>query len=121
MIKLVYCVRRHPDVTPEAFRRYWLEQHGARVRRLAPALGARRYVQSHTLETPQNAAIAAGRGTRPAYDGVTELWWDSLDALQAALSTDAGRAADRELREDESGFIDLSDSSVFLTEEHEIF
>lgn len=32
MIKLVYCLTRRPDVTPERFHTYWLEKHGPKVR-----------------------------------------------------------------------------------------
>jgi len=28
MLKLVYCISRRPDLTPEEFRRYWHEVHG---------------------------------------------------------------------------------------------
>ena len=31
MIKLVYCVRRRADVTPEKFYAYWLNQHATRL------------------------------------------------------------------------------------------
>src|ERR1035441_9063760 len=86
MIKFVYCVRRRPDITPEAFRKYWLESHGPLVRRSAAALHANRYVQSHTLDTPLNAAAQQPRGTKPPYDGLTELWWDSAEDLVQALN-----------------------------------
>lgn len=49
MLKLVYCIRRRSDVPPETFHRYWLEQHGPLVRSVASAIGAIRYVQSHTI------------------------------------------------------------------------
>ena len=120
MVKLVYVVRRRPDLSPEQFRRRWLE-HGPLVRRLASDLRARRYVQSHTLETPLNAALAASRGMGPPYDGITEVWWESLDELAAALRTPEAEAAGRALLEDERAFIDLAASRIFLTEEHPIF
>src|SRR5262245_64685648 len=52
MIKLVFCCRRRPELGREEFQRYWLERHGPLVRSLRAALPMRRYVQSHTLETP---------------------------------------------------------------------
>jgi hypothetical protein len=56
-----------------------------------------------------------------AFDGIAEVWWDSRDALTAPLSRPEGQAAGEELLEDERNFIDLARSSLFLTEEHEIF
>ena len=121
MLKFVYCVRRRPDLSPEAFRKYWLEHHGPLVRRYASAMRAKRYVQSHTLDSPLNAAAQQPRGTKPPYDGLTELWWDSVDDLVAALNTPECHAANRALAEDEARFCDLPNCSVFFTEEHTIF
>ena len=49
---------------------------------------------------------------------MAELWLDSLDALVAAGSAEAGRAASAALLEDERRFIDLERSPLFLAEEH---
>jgi len=38
MIKLVFCLRRLPNLSREEFQRYWLDTHGPLVRELAPAL-----------------------------------------------------------------------------------
>lgn len=121
MIKLVYVIRRRAELSPEAFRKRWLEQHGPLVKSLAEAIGARRYVQSHTLDTPVNDALAEARGMGEPYDGITEVWWDSLDDLVAATQSPEGQAAMQRLVEDESEFIDFDRSSVFMTEEHSIF
>src|SRR4029079_17417341 len=121
MIKFVYCVRRHPQVSPEAFRKYWLEKHGPYVKSFASALRAPRYVQSHTIDSPLNEYAQQPRGTAPAYDGLTELWWNSADDLIAALSTPEGREANKLLAEDEARFSDLPSCSVFLTEENTIY
>ena len=82
MVKLVFCCRRRPGTSREEFQRYWLERHGPLVKSLRQALPQmRRYVQSHTLDTPVNAAIRAGRGTGPEYDGITEVWFDAAESL----------------------------------------
>ena len=121
MIKLVYCIRKRADVSEEEFHRYWLEEHGPRVRRHAKALGADRYVQSHNLRAPINDALAASRGMGPAHDGITELWWKDMAAFEASLGTPDGIEAGKDLLEDERGFIDFESSTLFLSEEHEIF
>ena len=121
MIKFVYVVRRRPEVSPAAFRKYWLENHGPLVRSQAPALRARRYIQSHLLDTPFNQMAQQIRGTKPPYDGLTELWWDSLDDLVAAAQTPEGHQANITLTKDEARFCDLPNCSVFFTEEHTVF
>ncbi len=120
MIKLVFCARRLPQLTRDAFQHYWRETHGPMVRANAAALRIRRYVQLHTLETPVNDALRASRGGPEAFDGVAELWWDSLDDLQAAVATAAGQRAGQLLLEDERRFIDLAHSPLWVGEEHEI-
>lgn len=120
MVKLVYVIRRRADLTPAAFRARWLE-HAPLVARCAEALRARRYVQSHALETPWNAALATSRGASADCDGITEVWWDDLDAFAGSLATPEGQEAARALLADEREFIDLERSAIFLTEEHPIF
>ena len=121
MLKFVYCVRRHPKLTSEAFKEYWLTKHGPLVRSFAETLQARRYVQSHLIDTPLNFYAQQPRGTKPAYDGLTEIWWDNPEVLIAALSTPEGQQANQRLAEDEARFCDLPNCSVFFTEEHTIF
>jgi hypothetical protein len=120
MVKLVYVVRRRADFSPEAFRKRWLV-HGPLVRELASAIRACRYVQSHTIDTPLNDALAQTRGMAPAYDGITEVWFHSLEELMAGAGSAEGHDAALRLLEDEREFIDLAGSSLFLTEEHVIF
>jgi len=121
MIKFVYCVRKRPELSDEAFRKYWLENHGPLVRSFAKALRAKRYVQSHPLDTPLNLAAMQPRGTAKPYDGITEVWWDTADDLIAALQSPEGQKANLTLTEDEGRFCDLPRCSVFFTEEHTIF
>ena len=121
MVKLVYCLRRRADVSLEEFYRYWLNTHGPKVKSMAEALRARRYVQSHTSAPELNQLFAASRGLAPAYDGITEVWWDSVEDVKAAMATSAGGEAMATLMEDESRFIDFSQSCAFMTTEHSIF
>jgi uncharacterized protein (TIGR02118 family) len=119
MIKLVFTLRRRDGMTREEFQRYWREHHAPLVKRHADTLRIRRYVQTHARETGLDEALATSRGGEPGvYDGVAELWWDSLEDLVAAYSTEAGQAAAAELVEDEQRFIDLPRSPLWLGEEH---
>jgi uncharacterized protein (TIGR02118 family) len=117
MIKLVFCLRRLPQLSREEFQRYWFDRHAPLVRSHAAALGIRRYVQTHTGEQPLNDVLQASRGGPEAYDGVAELWWDSAEALGAATATPEGQAAGAALLEDERRFIDLARSPLFVAVE----
>ena len=77
-------------------------------------------MQSHTIDTPINDALQASRNTEPRYDGVAELWWESIDDFVGRLADPAAQEASAKLLEDERRFIDLEATSIFLTEEHEI-
>lgn len=118
MIKLVFTLRRRENMTRAEFQRYWREQHAPLVKRHAEALHIRRYVQVHARDTDLDEAVAGARGSEPRfYDGVAELWWDSVEELVAAFSSDAGQAAGRDLLEDKQRFIDLPRSPLWLGEE----
>ena len=121
MIKLVYCLRKRKDIDSDSFYRYWLEQHGPLVKSVAEAIGASRYVQSHTILPELNKIIIESRGLREPYDGLTEVWWPDMDALEHGMSSPAGIEAQAKLVKDEARFIDFSQSRVFMTEEHDIF
>ena len=121
MIKLVYCVRRRADVSREEFFRYWLENHGALFTGVARTLRGRRYVQSHATELEATEKLDGGRGMGEPFDGITEVWWDSLEDLMQAMDTPAGRDAAQQLQTDEAKFVDFSQSRMMLTEEHEVF
>src|SRR5579864_7082042 len=113
MIKLVFMLRRREGTTREQFQRYWREQHAELVRRHADALGVRRYVQTHARDTDLDEAIAGDRGSEPRqYDGVAELWWDSLEDLARAATSDQGQQAQQALLEDERVFIDVANSPI---------
>jgi uncharacterized protein (TIGR02118 family) len=100
MIKMVN-VYRKPGMTREAFDVRWLVQHGDLVRKHAKAMGFLRYVQNHNLPSPEIAAFAASRGWDQPSDGVTEVWWESLQSMQAAMATAEGQRASKEFQEDE--------------------
>ncbi len=121
MVKLVFVIRRREDLPAEEFHRYWLEEHGPLAGGLLESLGALRYVQAHTVQPELNAGLAATRGTVEAFDGLAEIWWESLDAFLAASTSEEGRRAGETLMQDEARFIDFERSSLFVTEEHEVF
>lgn len=121
MIKFVCLIPRRKDMTRQQFFDRWLGGHATLMRRHAEVLGVRRYVQSHRLDTPAMKAFMALRGwPDPDYDGLTEVWLDSLEAFDKSQTSPAGAAAVRELAVDEAAFADQSRVLVFMSEEYEI-
>jgi hypothetical protein len=121
MIKLVYVITRRADLSAEAFHDYWLNRHGPLVAAQAEALRLKKYVQSHLIDHPASEGLRAVRGMLGPVDGITEVWWNSVEDLNAAYASAEGKASGRILAEDEETFIDFANSQVFLTREHPIF
>ena len=121
MIKIIFCLRRLPRLTREEFHSYWHNQHAPLVRSVASTLGLRRYVQSHTFtHSGLQLTIDARGGEVAPYDGIAELWYDSVEMVMALVSGEEVRRAGRALLEDERKFIDLPNSPLFYSVEHEI-
>jgi len=119
MIRLVYPLRRKPGMSLAEFQRYWRDIHGPLVARHSTTLTILRYVQLHSLDDPINGQLAGARGKmEPPYDGVAELWYTNREAFAGPMGTSDGRAAGRELLEDEKRFIDLPNSPLWLAYEY---
>jgi hypothetical protein len=119
MIRLIYLLRRKPEMSLAQFQDYWRNTHGPLVAKHSTTLNILRYVQVHTLDDPANEQLAGARGKMESrYDGVAELWWTSREALSSSFISSAGQAAGRELLEDETKFIDLPDSPLWLAYEY---
>lgn len=111
------CLTRHPDLTREEFKDYWLNKHAPFFMANADAMGAKKYVQSHTLDTPINESLKDSRGMLTEYDGVAEVWFDSEQALMEGMSSPEGQKLAAALLEDEKRFIDHSKSTAFIVKE----
>ncbi|MEZ6147238.1 MAG: EthD domain-containing protein [Planctomycetaceae bacterium] len=119
MIKFVMCLTRHPNLTRDEFRDYWMNKHGPFFTKNAAVIGARKYVQSHTLDSQLNQGLRESRGMMAEFDGVAEVWFDSKTLIQG-MSSPEGQELAGALLEDESKFVDHSKSSAFIVEEHEL-
>lgn len=118
MIKLTFCLKRLPHLSREEFQAYWRGTHAPLVASVAETLQIRRYVQLHSVRAELSAPIGASRNAPEDYDGVAELWFDSLEAVVANGASEAAREAGAMLLEDERKFIDLSRSPLWWGEEH---
>ncbi len=88
MVKVIALIRRRDDMDRAEFLRHWQIDHPAYVGRLK---GIRRYVQNSAID----------RRRTWAYDGVAELWFDSVRDVAVAFDSPE---ADR-MREHEESFI----------------
>src|SRR3546814_7741895 len=69
-IKILATVPRRKDISEQQFHDHWRHPHGTLSKKIACLRG---YVQSHRIVSPLLP------DTQLAYDGITELWYDSLD------------------------------------------
>ena len=103
LIKGIYQLKRRDGMSVDEFRKYWIEVHGSLGSKL-PRL--RRYVQSHLID---DAYLYA----RPHFDGVAQLWFDSVDTMRAAFDSPQGRA----LADDGPKFTDMGALRMFVAQE----
>ncbi|MEM9530894.1 MAG: EthD domain-containing protein [Pseudomonadota bacterium] len=119
MIKLIMCLRRRADLTRAEFQDYWQNQHGPFFQANAAIMRSKKYLQSHTLESPLNDGFRESRGMAPEYDGVAEVWFESEEDLMAAMGSDAMAELGVALLKDESRFVDHARSCAFVVREQE--
>ncbi len=81
MIKVLGLLTRKDGISHAEFVRHWFDIHGP----LAHAVpGVRRYVQSHIVGTRTRPDIPE---TDVEVDGIAELWYDDMEAMQRAGAT----------------------------------
>ena len=119
MIKLIMCLRRRSDINREEFQDYWLNKHGPFFQENAAVMRSKRYVQSHTIDSPLNEAMKTSRNMQPDFDGVAEVWFASEGDLMEAMGTEEMQELSATLLQDEANFVDHARSSAFIVREHE--
>jgi hypothetical protein len=87
--------------------------------RNAHVMRTKKYVQSHTINSPLNDGMKASRGMKDEYDGVAEVWFESESELMEAMGSDEMAQLGQVLMEDEQKFIDHSTSCAFIVTEVE--
>jgi uncharacterized protein (TIGR02118 family) len=85
MVKLVAFLKRKPGMTREEFARRWVGSHAPMAAKLPGLRGYR--INIATERQPE------GTGPEAVYDGTAELWWDTIEAMEAAFATDLGERA----------------------------
>ena len=117
MIKLIMCLCRRPEMSRAEFQDYWQNQHGPFFQSNAGTMRSKKYIQSHTIDSPLNDGMRQSRGMLPEYDGVAEVWFDSEEDLMEAMGTAEMQELSAALLEDEGKFVDHSKSCAFIVRE----
>ncbi len=85
MVKLIALLKRKPGITRQEFAQRWLKEHLKLSTKMPGVRGYR--VNIATEHQPD------GDGVEPIYDGTAELWWDSMEAMEAAFESQEGKIA----------------------------
>ena len=120
MVKISYLMRRRPHLSLEEFQSYWSEKHPQAAPEDAfSTLGVKRYVQVLPLETDaRNFVIGPRTGLVEPFDGIAELWVESIEALERNWSTDKAKEYVKIFFKDEQNFIDWTRSTILVSNEN---
>lgn len=109
MIKLIINVVRKPGMSHEEFADYWRNKHGPLVKSVTEfTRHVRKYVQCHLTSS------GIPLGTVGVFDGIAELWFDSVKDMEQAFSEPRYMEI---VRPDELKFVDLAKCVSLVTEE----
>ena len=114
-IKLIILSRRHPDLSPKAFREYWQNVHGkltlAQDQFSAHLRGYRQnYIRPGSLRRLDEGTVPDTR----YYDGMMEMWFDDTATMTAAFESDQYKSA---MFPDEANFVARGFSIAFVADE----
>lgn len=82
MTKVLFLAKKRQGLSVDEFMTYWCQRHAPLVVKVP---GVRRYII--------NSAVLNDSLTTASWDGVGEIWFDNLAALQEAAASQAGQAA----------------------------
>ena len=106
MVKLIALLKRKPGISKEEFAERWLNEHIKLSTRMPDVRGYR--INIATDYQPE------GIDVEPIYDGTAEMWWDSIEAMEAAFASEEGQIAGADADE-------FADVRIHIyTEEHVI-
>ncbi len=113
MLKLSVFLTRRDDLTHDEFTDYWLQKHTPLLASLPPGeVQVHRYVQ---LLPTQDVIPGV---TTAVYDGVAELWVDSIDQAASWFTSDTYKT---DIATDEENFLDRSKTRFLYSIESVIF
>ena len=117
MFKTLTAIHRREHLTFDEFMSHWTEIHANLIQQHAAALGIVKYIQLHHTASPKSDSSVSS--SRPQYDGIAEVWYQSEHHFRALGKSEAGRAAVEKVVEDQKKFIG-SEIPLFRGYESEI-
>ena len=102
VFKVVFFLHRRPDLSVEAFAAYSKATH---VPLVSQVPGLIRYVVNYAVANPMGAEAAC--------DAVAELWFESMEGFQAALTTEKGKVA----LADQPNYLDMGRTHFLIVDE----
>lgn len=113
MVKVSVLIKRKKGMSPAEFHRYWKDKHGPLALTVTDFISRfRRYVQCHQI--PKEKLRALPSHTVSDYDGIVELWADSVDDVAQAF---ASKGYQDVIRPDERNFCDDSQGVICMVTE----
>ncbi|MGD9664749.1 MAG: EthD domain-containing protein [Novosphingobium sp.] len=111
MITLIVAARKKAGMSRKEFEDHWLNRHAPLVLSV-PEFAS--YLRKYALYPYAEGADVPGLGALPGYDGIGELWFDSVEAMMEAFSEPKYLEI---IRPDEELFLDRDACLTFVTEE----
>ncbi len=112
MIKLVYFLKRHPDLSREEFQALYESRHAKLGEKHVP--NAARYVRRYLKPLPE---LFTGEELEPEHDVLTELWFEDYAAYAEAMAHLAKPEVVAEIVADEETIFDRSKHRFYMVDE----
>lgn len=103
MFKTLMGIHRRADLSFDEFMTHWTQIHANLISENAAALGIVKYIQLHRPDGSEKARTHSA--SRPQYDGIAEVWYESEDHFRALGKSDVSRSAAQKVIEDQKKFI----------------
>jgi len=95
MVKLIALLKRKPGMTRAEFKERWLIEHTKLSSKLTDCLEYRINICTEAQPDDQSG--------EPLYDGTAELWWESVEKMEASFGNEIAKIAG----EDADSFCEL--------------
>jgi uncharacterized protein (TIGR02118 family) len=110
LVKFMALLKRRSDVTADHFKNDWADAQASLINKIRNVRG---YRQNLIIERQFPKGTPVGYDRLPI-DGISELWFDSVDALEEGFASSEGQLAVRHAREL------IAEVTAFLVDSHVI-
>jgi uncharacterized protein (TIGR02118 family) len=100
MIKIVWLLRRAPDLSLEEFSKWWLEKHAPMIVNKQGRF-LKRYIVNIRIAQDN---LPAATGAECEWDGLAEEWFENEDEARAALTLPTAAEGREDVLRHVSGF-----------------